>query len=82
MILTAETQRGDSSKQHLYPGHHGHGLSNNSVSIYGDLPDLPMKPFCDVELQIYPENDLYSQHQHEPIGKRSVNILRKDSALV
>ena len=48
----------------------------------GDLSNLAVETLGNVEPQIYPENNLYSEHQHEPIRESGVNVLRKGSTLV
>ena len=47
-----------------------------------DLSDLPMESLCDVELQIYSENDLYDEHDHQDVREGGVNVLREGSSLM
>lgn len=77
MVVAAETQCSNSSKQHLYPGDNWHGLPDDSVSNNCDLSNLAMKTFRDVELEIDTEDDLNDEHQHQPVCKDGVYVVRE-----
>ena len=82
VILMAVAQRSDPTKEHLYPSYHRHGLSDDAVSVDRHPPDLPMEPLFEMEFEVYAEDDLHDQHNHQDVRKRSVDILRKCSSLV
>ena len=69
MIISTVSQSSDSSKEHLYPCYDWHRLPNYSVTVYCDLSNLSMETLCDVELQVYSENDLDDEHDHENVRK-------------
>jgi hypothetical protein len=77
MIIPAVSQSCDATKKHLHPGHNWHKLSYNSVPNHGHVPNLPMEPLRDVELEVDAEDDLDAQHQHQPIREPGMDILRE-----
>ena len=82
VVLSTVSQSSDPTKQHLYPCYDGHCLPNYSVAINCDLPNLPMETFCDVKLEVYPENDLDDEHDHQDIREGGVDVLRKGPPLM
>ena len=82
VVISTISKRSDSTKQHLYPGDDRHGLANNSVAMNCDLSDLPMESLCDMEFQVYSEDDLYDEHDHQDVREGGVDILRKCSSLM
>lgn len=77
MVIMAEAQRSNPSKQHLHPRYHGHQLSNDSMPVNRNLPDLAMEPLFEMEFEVDAEDNLHGQHEHKDIRKRGVDILRK-----
>ena len=47
-----------------------------------DLADLPMESLGNVELQVYPKDDLNGKHDHENVREGGVDVLRKGSPLM
>ena len=62
MITPAEPQRCNAPEQHLYPAHYRHRFSNYAMCEDYVSPYAPMDAPFEVELEVYPENDLGDKH--------------------
>lgn len=79
MIIVTESQRRNSTKQHLYPSDHRHCFPHDPMSMNRNLPNFSVESFSDVELEVDTEDNLYNEHQHQPIRKSPMDIRCKDS---
>lgn len=67
VIVTAESERGNAAKEHLYPGGHWHELAQNRVSEPDRFSDTTMDAFLPMQLQVNSHNNLPNEAEHKPV---------------
>ena len=69
VIAPAESERGDSTEQHLYPTSHRHHFPHDTVSFQYNWPNASMDSLFQVKLEVDSERNLKHQHQHQGAGE-------------
>ena len=62
MVTPAEPQRCNAPEQHLYPTNYRHGFPDYAMCEDYVAPYTRVNALFEVELEIYPENDLGDEH--------------------
>lgn len=72
----------NSTKDHLHPSRDRHNASKNSMRLHLVWPDLSQEALLQVQPQVDAQHDLHNKHEHQPVRKCSVDIVRKLPALM
>lgn len=74
VVALAEAQRGDATKDHLYPGKQRHGLANDGVARANELADGAVQSTLPVALEVQTQDNLADQEELKNVGKNFVNV--------
>ena len=67
MVVTAESERGNAAKEHLYPGGHWHDLAQDRVSEPDRFSNTAVDAFLPMQLQVTSHNNLSHEAEHKPV---------------
>lgn len=82
VILSAEPEHCDTSKEHLNPADNWHQLPNGAMALDKEWTNASMNSSLQVQFKIYAQPDLYDQHERKGGRKGSMNVRRKLAAFV
>ena len=82
MVSSAEAKRCDASEKELDPSHDWQCLTDNTVCLDHNPPDLSVDALVEVELQVHAHGNLSDQHEHYIRGELGMNVLGELSAFI
>lgn len=75
VVLSAEAQRCNASKEELHPRHHWQGLADHAMHLDYDVAYLPVDALFQVEFQVDAHDNLAKQHEHDDGYKCRVDVV-------
>lgn len=82
VVIATESERSDTSKEHLSPGGDRNHLAHNAMADDDVSSDLAVEAPLEVKLEVNAENDLEEDQPHQPRGESAVDTWGELPALV